>query len=121
MHIHRPKPLHGMREILTEIGVVVVSIAIALTGEQLLEAHHHHEQVVHGEAALRDNFTHFVQFTAEIDKEAPCVAARAAQIRGLIEAAAAGGRSHAPAVWSPLADRHLANDGGFAGGDLCAA
>jgi hypothetical protein len=96
MHIHRPKPLHGVREILTEIGVVVVGIAIALSGEQLLESQHHHEQVVHGEAALKDNFAHFVQFTAEVDKDAPCVAARAAEIRGLIDAAAA--KRRLPAV-----------------------
>lgn len=37
MHLHRPKPLHGVREILTEIGIIVVGIAIALAGEQLVE------------------------------------------------------------------------------------
>lgn len=35
--IHKPKPVHSIREFLSEIGVIVVGIAIALTGEQLVE------------------------------------------------------------------------------------
>jgi hypothetical protein len=30
MHIHKPKPLHGVREFLSEIGVIVVGVLIAL-------------------------------------------------------------------------------------------
>ena len=30
IHVHRPKPLHGPREILTEVGVIVIGIVIAL-------------------------------------------------------------------------------------------
>ena len=40
MHIHRPKPLHGLRAFLTEIGVIVLGIVIALAGEQSVEALH---------------------------------------------------------------------------------
>jgi hypothetical protein len=34
MHIHKPKPLHGIREFLSEIGVIVVGVLIALGLEQ---------------------------------------------------------------------------------------
>jgi hypothetical protein len=53
MHIHRPKPLHGAREILTEIAVIVVGIAIALGGEQVLQGFEWSEKVTHAEAQMR--------------------------------------------------------------------
>ncbi len=30
MHVHKPKPLHGLREFLSEIAVIVFGILIAL-------------------------------------------------------------------------------------------
>lgn len=41
MHLHRPKPLHGWRELLLEIGVIVVGILIAIGLEQTVEFLHH--------------------------------------------------------------------------------
>ncbi len=37
MDIHKPKPVHSWREFATEIGIVVIGIAIALGGEQIIE------------------------------------------------------------------------------------
>ncbi len=37
MEIHKPKPVHNFREFLSELGVVVLGIVIALSGEQLIE------------------------------------------------------------------------------------
>lgn len=34
MEIHKPKPVHSWRELLTEIGVIVIGVAIALAAEQ---------------------------------------------------------------------------------------
>ena len=53
MHIHRPKPLHGVREILTEIGVIVLGIALALGGEQVVERLHRSEEARLAERAMR--------------------------------------------------------------------
>src|ERR1700722_15439126 len=53
MHIHRARPLHGARELLTEIGVIVVGIVIALAGEQAVEAWHWSHQTRETEDALR--------------------------------------------------------------------
>ena len=53
MHPHRPKPLHGPREILTEIGVIVIGIAIALLGEQAVEAVHWSHKVDEAERSMR--------------------------------------------------------------------
>ena len=40
MHVHMPKPLHGWREFLGEVGIIVVGVSIALVAEQLVEAAH---------------------------------------------------------------------------------
>lgn len=37
MHFHLPKPLHGWREFVGEVGIIVIGIAIALAGEQAVE------------------------------------------------------------------------------------
>lgn len=45
MHIHLPKPLHGWREFVGEVGIIVIGILIALGGEQVVEKIHHRSQV----------------------------------------------------------------------------
>lgn len=53
MHIHRPKPLHGAREIVTEIAVVVVGIAIALAAEQAVETLEWRHKIAESEQSMR--------------------------------------------------------------------
>ncbi len=45
MEIHKPKPVHSWRELLTEIGVVVIGVCIALAAEQAVEYFHWRGQV----------------------------------------------------------------------------
>ncbi len=45
MHFHLPKPLHGWREFVGEVGIIVVGVLIALGAEQAVEAIHHRSQV----------------------------------------------------------------------------
>ena len=44
MHIHKPKPVHGMRELAIEIGVIVIGVVIAIGLEQAVEVIRHQEQ-----------------------------------------------------------------------------
>lgn len=37
MEIHKPKPVHSWRELVSEIGVIVIGIVIALSAEQVIE------------------------------------------------------------------------------------
>jgi hypothetical protein len=37
MHFHLPKPLHGWRELVGEVGIIVVGVLIALAAEQFVE------------------------------------------------------------------------------------
>ena len=36
MHVHLPKPVHGWREFVGEIAIIVIGILIVLGGEQLV-------------------------------------------------------------------------------------
>jgi hypothetical protein len=40
VEFHKPKPVHNWRELLTEIGVVVIGVCIALAAEQAVEWWH---------------------------------------------------------------------------------
>ena len=40
MHIHLPKPLHGWREFLGEVGIIVLGVLLALAFEQIADAVH---------------------------------------------------------------------------------
>ena len=52
MEIHKPKPVHSWRELLTEIGVVVIGVAIALAAEQAVEWLHWQHRVADARAAI---------------------------------------------------------------------
>jgi hypothetical protein len=45
MDIHKPKPVHSLRELASEVGVIVIGIVIALLGEQAVEALHWNHKV----------------------------------------------------------------------------
>jgi hypothetical protein len=53
MHLHLPKPLHGWRALLGEVGIIVVGVLIALSAEQLVQSIHEREDVAQLRAALR--------------------------------------------------------------------
>jgi len=53
MEIHKPKPVHSLREFFGEIGIIVIGVLIALGAEQLVDAAHWREKVDRAEAAMR--------------------------------------------------------------------
>jgi hypothetical protein len=53
MHIHLPKPLHGWRELVGEVGIIVIGVLIALGAEQLVEWRHWQHEAEETRAALR--------------------------------------------------------------------
>lgn len=52
MDIHKPKPVHGWREFIGEIGVIVIGVLIALCGEQAVEWLHWQHSVHRASEAL---------------------------------------------------------------------
>jgi hypothetical protein len=62
MHVHLPKPLHGWRAFVGEVGIIVVGVLIALGAGQIVEAVHDRDvaeqarENVRAEAALDASF-----------------------------------------------------------------
>lgn len=53
MHFHLPKPLHGWREFLGEVGIIVIGVLIALAAEQVVETAHWRGSVWQMRKAMR--------------------------------------------------------------------
>jgi hypothetical protein len=89
MHVHRPKPLHGLKEMAVEIGIIVIGVIIALAAEQAVEWVHWQEKVEHGRHEIHreiaDNSA-FNNFRATVE---PCVARRLTELSAITEAIAA--------------------------------
>src|ERR1700744_3937869 len=52
MEIHKPKPGHSWRELATEIGVIVIGVAIALAAEQIVESLHWQHKIADARQAM---------------------------------------------------------------------
>jgi hypothetical protein len=90
MHIHKPKAVHSLREFLSEIGVIVVGIAIALGGEQVIEWLHWRAVVADTRQALnRELGFDFGVVQSRID-QAPCMARRLTELTTVFELHANG-------------------------------
>src|SRR3954471_18215516 len=57
MDIHKPKPWGGWRELLKEIGTIVVGVLIALGAEQAVEWAHWQGEVRDGRERLREEIS----------------------------------------------------------------
>jgi hypothetical protein len=82
MHVHPPKPLHGWKEFLNEIFVIVVGVLIALGFEQVVEELHWRHKVHEGEERLRAEMANNIAVAVERITVSPCVTA---QLDRLIE------------------------------------
>ena len=78
MEIHRPKAVHSWRELLKEIGIIVIGVVIALGAEQAVESLHWMRQVDVGEATLKGAFMQEVQNAALRDVQGDCIGQRLA-------------------------------------------
>ena len=54
MHFHLPKPLHGWRAFVGEVGIIVVGVLIALGAEQVVEAVHWKSTAAQADSAIRE-------------------------------------------------------------------
>ena len=88
MDIHRPKaPVHGWRELLKEIGIIVIGVVIALGAEQVVEVIHWTYQVDAGEGALKVAFVREVDNMALRKMQSDCIAQRLNFLSQIVERA----------------------------------
>jgi hypothetical protein len=52
MHVHLPKPLHGWREFVGEVGIIVLGVLLALGAEQSVEKWHWRQRVHEAEVSI---------------------------------------------------------------------
>lgn len=60
MHVHPPKPVHGWRALLGEIGVIVIGVLIALAAEQTVEWLHWRSELRETRQALNQELARAV-------------------------------------------------------------
>lgn len=105
MDVHAPKPIHGWRDFLKEIGIVVIGVLIALSAEQAVEALHWRSKIASAEQAMRlelrddDGHEGFVRLTAGRCLDSALVAMQQATAR---HASTAELRALAAAYHPPL-------------------
>lgn len=58
MHVHLPKPLHGWRAFVGEVGIIVIGVLIALGFEQVVESMRWHERAAAARERLHAEIGH---------------------------------------------------------------
>ena len=85
MHFHLPKPLHGWREFVGEVGIIVLGVLIALGAEQAIEGVHDRQVAAQSRRDVRDEVGWDVGFYRSRIFESSCVAARLAELSKIVE------------------------------------
>ena len=85
MHFHLPKPLHGWREFVGEVGIIVLGVLIALGAEQAVEGVH--DRFVAGESRhnVREEVAFNLGFWRSRLEQSPCIASRLSQLSKIVE------------------------------------
>jgi hypothetical protein len=81
MDIHKPKPWHGVHELLKEIGIIVIGVLIALGAEQSVEWLHWRERATHAETAMRQDVNDVLDGMMERIEIQPCLDRRLVAMR----------------------------------------
>ncbi len=74
--IHKIKPVHGWREFIGEVGIIVLGVLIALTAEQIAEAIHWHLKASEARTAIAHEIANDVSNYAERIVIQPCLEAQ---------------------------------------------
>ena len=103
MDIHKPKPWHGVREFVKEIGTIVIGVLIALSAEAVVENLHERRLSAEAREAIRDELRLDVDALNARLAILPCKRRRLEEITDLLNRAEAG-EPFTPAteVGSPL-------------------
>jgi hypothetical protein len=92
MDIHKPKAVHNWRELLKEIGIIVIGVLIALGAEQAVDTIHWMRQVDAGEDVLKGAFVEKAKNAALRDVQSDCIARRLAFLSAVLQRASEDGR-----------------------------
>jgi hypothetical protein len=85
MHIHLPKPLHGWRAFVGEVGIIVIGVLIALGAEQAVEALHGHRLADETRTAVRDEIDNDLTNLKLRATAEPCVVKRLSELHAIVD------------------------------------
>jgi len=91
MDIHKPKPWHGWREFLKELGTIALGVGIALAAEQGVEWLHWRGQVQQAREVIATEFTTNLVGAINRLNTAACVERRLDQLAQIVDEAAKKG------------------------------
>ena len=80
MEFHLPKPFHNWREFAKEVGIIVIGIAIALSGELAIETINHHREIQKVREALNDEMAWNLAVAKQVSDHSGCSLARLDEI-----------------------------------------
>jgi hypothetical protein len=103
MHVHLPKPLHGWRAFVGEVGIIVVGVLIALGAEQLAEGIHERCELAHLRDALRSELADDRARWEDIRGGDQCAEMRLKALEQWLRTAPAGARvndAYLPFIWN---------------------
>jgi len=86
MHFHLPKPLHGWRAFVGEVGIIVLGVLIALGAEQLVETLHWRVEVADASKSLDGYLRHIETNVVQRVQIERCVALKLDRLDDLISA-----------------------------------
>ena len=96
MHVHLPKPLHGWRAFVGEVGIIVVGVLIALGAQQVVEAIRNHNAAAETRRAIASEFNTDLAALATRNSVEPCIDRRLDELRALFAAWERSGRFTTP-------------------------
>ena len=76
MHFHLPKPLHGWREFVGEVGIIVIGVLIALGAEQVVETIRWRDRAEAARGSLRGELADHYEDAVEWRTVEPCIDAQ---------------------------------------------
>lgn len=88
MHVHLPKPLHGWRSFVGEVGIIVLGVLIALGAEQLVEQLHQRREAAQADDIVRGELAYNLGRLRSRLEIRSCVDARISQVERLLDEAA---------------------------------
>ena len=84
MHVHVPKPLHGWRAFIGEVGIIVLGVLIALGVEQLVQAAHERQLAHEAQEAINQELQTDLDRIAYRQRQQSCVLKRLDEIQALL-------------------------------------
>jgi hypothetical protein len=88
MHFHLPKPLHGWRAFVGEVGIIVIGVLIALGAEQMVSALHQRQQAAEADSIIRSELDlNLGRLKSRMDIRS-CVERRLEEIQAILDKAA---------------------------------